>query len=484
MRTGNEKTKGRGAGAGLFFVLTFFLVLFLAGRLTCHAYSVELQWDANTEPDVDGYKIYYKTDTSELPFNGTGAEEGSSPVDVHNVTNFTIHGLNPNKKYYVAITAYNTGGAESSYSNIVEIPVYIPSVISIPTLIDNMQTSGSTLTINGTVSDNDGIKSLTINGMAVAVAADGNFSHSLHLAKGANPVTVVVTDNLSFQTVVTRTVILTKSDATADYNGDGRTDFALWRAQYGMWFFKDGQTGTERAVQWGTQGDLTVPGDYDGDGMTDTAVWRASNGTWFVIDSSLNMARTFSWGTQGDIPVPADFDGDGKVDMAVWRPSEGNWYINGSATGSTSVVQWGTQGDIPLTGYFDGDGKADMAVWRPSEGNWYINRSADGTSILVQWGTQGDIPVPGDFDGDGKTDVAVWRPSAGYWYIKGSATGTATVVQWGTQGDIPVPGDFDGDGKTDVAVWRPAVGIWYLIGSATGLQSVTRFGIPTDQPVK
>ena len=43
-----------------------------------YAEDVTLIWNANTEPDLAGYKVYYKTGSSGVPYNGTGATEGSS----------------------------------------------------------------------------------------------------------------------------------------------------------------------------------------------------------------------------------------------------------------------------------------------------------------------------------------------------------------------------------------------------------------------
>ena len=81
------------------------------------AMDVTLQWDANSESNLAGYKIYYDSDSNGPPYNGTGATEGNSPINVGNVTTFTIHGFPNDASVRFAATAYNTENLESGYSN-------------------------------------------------------------------------------------------------------------------------------------------------------------------------------------------------------------------------------------------------------------------------------------------------------------------------------------------------------------------------------
>ena len=135
-----------------------------------------------------------------------------------------------------------------------------------------------------------------------------------------------------------------------DFDGDGGTDFTVFRPSTGQWFIgRNGGLGPA-VVQWGEPGDIPVAGDYDGDRISDVAIFRPRDGAWFIAHSSGIAPRVVIWGQNGDIPVPADYDRDGKTDIAIYRPSTGQHFLVRSSNGSQSIVPWGQPGDIPVAG--------------------------------------------------------------------------------------------------------------------------------------
>ena len=70
---------------------------------------------------------------------------------------------------------------------------------------------------------------------------------------------------------------------------------------------------------WGEAGDRPVAADYNGDGVTDFGVYRPSTGAWHLSLSGTQTALTLQWGGPEDVAVPLDHDGDGKADLALIR---------------------------------------------------------------------------------------------------------------------------------------------------------------------
>ena len=271
-------------------------------------------------------------------------------------------------------------------------------------------------------------------------------------------------------------------NASADFDGDGRTDISVFRPSEGNWYILNSSNDAFAAQNFGLSADIPAAEDFDGDGKTDIAVFRPSEGNWFYLNSSNSTFGGVQFGLSGDVPVAADYDADGTADFAVYRPSEGNWFILQSSNNNVMGQNFGLSEDVPVPGDYNNDGRSDLAVFRPSNGTWYwINSGSSGTSG-IQFGSSTDIPVPGDYDGDGLNDLAVFRPSNGVWYILKRSDLSVQYTQWGTSGDVPVAGDYDGDGQTDIAVWRPSDGVWYILNSNGGT-TYTQFGLANDKPV-
>ena len=274
---------------------------------------------------------------------------------------------------------------------------------------------------------------------------------------------------------------------SGDFDGDGKTDFAFRRLSNKTWYIINSSgvdsitgnaDGMTRKVFGQEDGDIPVAADYDGDGKTDIAVYRPHNRHWYILNStgvdnlsgSSDGISRFPFGESNrDMPVPADYDGDGKADIAIRNTTTFTWKIRNSSgvdgisnndDGITVKVFGRNAADIAVPADFDGDGKADIAVRRPNNATWYVLNSSksnfnsekkDGIQ-RIRFGMQGkDMPIVADYDGDGKADFAVRRAGNHHQYIRNSSgvdslTGHSDGIsrlKFGMQDyDIPVAAPF------------------------------------------
>lgn len=150
----------------------------------------------------------------------------------------------------------------------------------------------------------------------------------------------------------------TDKPVLGDFDGDGATELTITRTSQGslVWYFSLSKPTAQiqpytktLSYVFGLATDLPVPADYDGDGKSDFAVFRPSNGTWYISRSSDGQIVIMPFGTSGDKPQPADYDGDSRADIAVFRPSDGTWYVVRSGTNQPFARPWGLGSDMPVS---------------------------------------------------------------------------------------------------------------------------------------
>jgi len=224
-----------------------------------------------------------------------------------------------------------------------------------------------------------------------------------------------------------------------DYDGDGSSDFAVFRRGDNLWAIRN-----VSRIYFGAASDLPVPADYNGDGTAEAAVFRAANALWAVRGTT-----RITFGSTWDFPLIADYTGDRRAEPTAFREATGLWSIHG-----LTRFFLGTLGDWALSGDYNGDGTGDAALFRPRDGSWAVR----GLTRL-SFGGSGDIPLPGDYDGDGTFETGLYRRAEGMWAIRG-----VTRAWLGGPWDRPLPADYSGDGTDDIGLFREWTGLWAVAG--------------------
>lgn len=106
---------GRLLSVTTFAILAMSVLSLPVFTSATHAAQISLEWDANGEPDLEGYRIYY----------GTSSGNYTASVDVAENTHCVISNLQQGVTYYFAATAYDSEGNESGFSE--EIVYAVPA---------------------------------------------------------------------------------------------------------------------------------------------------------------------------------------------------------------------------------------------------------------------------------------------------------------------------------------------------------------------
>ena len=303
------------------------------------AAQVTLAWDANTDPSVAGYKLYY----------GYASRTYGTPVNVGKVTQYTLTGIQEGINCYFAVTAYDTNGNESAFSTELECFTLVPApgvngAISPASAVVVSRGMNQTFTIMP--SANYAVSSVTVDGSSVGAVSSYTFSnvtanHSISAAFIAN-----TSPNTPLNTP------LYTISASAGENGSISPSGSLSLAQGASQTFTIMPASNYRVSA------VSVDG---------SSVGAVTSYTFSNVTANHSISATFA-PTHSQSGSLTSFSGDGKPSI-LWRNSSTGqnavMYMNGvEVTGADFLPTVADRNwTIAGVGDFNGDSDPDI-LWR------------------------------------------------------------------------------------------------------------------------
>ena len=443
--------------------------------------QVTLKWRKITETDFAKYLIY--GDTSPNP---TSKIDSTTSI---NDTTKTLTGLTNNTTYYYHITAVDTGGNESDYSNEVSVTPHktlVPPTSLIATSGNQRVTlrwrkhpesdvakyriyggtsSNPTSKIDSTTGINDTTKTLTglTNGTTYyyrVTAVDSAGNESGYSSE------VTATPALFRDISAGLVGVFDGAAAWGDYDNDGDLDILLTGSGVSKVYRNDGGSFTDiSAGLAGLENARAAWGDYDNDGDLDilltgsdiSKVYRNDGESFEDISAPLA-------GRSGGFVSWVDYDNDGDLDI----------FIIGGFSGQGPVSQFyrndrGSFSGIPdnlpglafpsaAWGDYDNDGDLDLLLMgAPGQDDISrIYKNTDGTFTDISAGLSGvrsGSAAFGDYDGDGDLDILLTGSGISKLYknTDGTFSEISTSMAGVSQGSVAW-GDYENDGDLDILI--------------------------------
>ena len=294
----------------------------------------------------------------------------------------------------------------------------------------------------------------------------------------------------------------------ADFNGDGKIDFAglnytseqvdvYLQSSSGFTFTQAGSSLLTPNAVYDTCN--LAAGDLTGDGRAEIVSTNCGDQNLTVYVN--NGDGTFQTGVYyGSAAAPngsnanvqpraatiADVNGDGKADIVVSNRDGSDVTVllgHGDGTVTVPTVGYAVGGyprHPPLVGDFNGDGLPDILVADDEFSYVYLKGYGDGTfrsalNYYAEHNGFGENIVSADLNGDGKPDFVMSNccdTNVGVTVFLSRPDGSLQPgVNYGSGGNLDsvVVADFNGDGKLDIAAAdRSAVVVRLFFGSGNG----------------